>query len=151
MENRRDTLRVLLDTSFILPSLGIGVGDEVSRSLKQLEGLNAEIYYSDFSILESLWIAARLRLNGTKLARFREGLRSIIEGGRYRRAGMDDKTFSDALELYMSGHRDLIDNILYACSVNLGLKLLTLDRELEEFIREEKLPENLLPPSQLTR
>ncbi|MBS7645547.1 MAG: hypothetical protein QW569_01050 [Candidatus Bathyarchaeia archaeon] len=55
MESRRDTLRVLLDAFFfILPSLGIDVGDEVSRSLKRLEDLKAEIYYSDFSILESL-------------------------------------------------------------------------------------------------
>ncbi|MEM3607438.1 MAG: hypothetical protein QW238_01045 [Candidatus Bathyarchaeia archaeon] len=48
-------------------------------------------------------------MDRAKLARFREGLRSIIEGGRYRRAGVDAKTFSGALELYMSGHRDLID------------------------------------------
>ncbi|MEM2901629.1 MAG: hypothetical protein QXO32_02710 [Candidatus Bathyarchaeia archaeon] len=63
---------------------------------------------------------------------------------------MNAETFSNALKLYMAGHRDLIDNILYASSVNLGLKLLTLDEELEGFIREKDLLENTLSPSELT-
>ena len=55
MKSKQAPLRVLLDTSFILPSLGIDVGEEVFKGLKRLTEIKAEIYYSHFSILESLW------------------------------------------------------------------------------------------------
>jgi len=65
LKSRQAALRVLLDTSFILPSLGINVGEEVSKGLKGLADIRAEIYYSHFSILESLWVAARLSTSAT--------------------------------------------------------------------------------------
>jgi len=39
--------------------LGIDVGKQTNRALKKLAEIDAEIYYSRFSLLESLWIAAR--------------------------------------------------------------------------------------------
>lgn len=36
MDSRNATPRVLLDTFFILPSLGIDVGEKVSKGLKML-------------------------------------------------------------------------------------------------------------------
>ena len=40
MDSRNATLRVLLDTSFILLSLGIDVGEKVSKGLKMLAAKN---------------------------------------------------------------------------------------------------------------
>jgi len=143
-------LRVLLDTSFILPTLGIYASEEVSKGLRRLADIEAEIHYSNFSILESLWVAARPSMRATfDEESFSLGLRSIIEGRRYRRVEEDSKTFSDALRLYTLGHKDMMDNILYASSVRLGLKLLTLDEELKGFIRERGLEDTLLAPDQL--
>lgn len=51
-------MKTLLDTAFILLSLGIDVGKEVTESLKTLADLNANIYFSHFSIIEALWVAA---------------------------------------------------------------------------------------------
>lgn len=150
MKNKRATIRVLLDTSFMLPSLGIDVGEEVSRGLKRLADIKAEIYYSHFSILESLWVAARLSTRKTfDRVRFRLGLRSIIEGGRYKKVEEDSMTFDDALRMYLLGHKDIVDNILYASSTRLDLKLLTLDNKLKGFIRERGMRDTLVSPDQL--
>jgi len=150
LRSRQDTLRVLLDTSFILPSLGIDVDKDVSKGLKRLDDTKAEIYYSRFSILESLWIAARLSTSSTfEWELFSLGLRSIIEGGRYRKVEENSETFNDALRLYLLGHKDMVDNVLYASSTRLSLNLLTLDNELREFIRERRLKDTLIFPDQL--
>ena len=150
MKSKQATLRVLLDTSFILPSLGIDVGEDVSEGLKKLADIKAEIYYSHFSILESLWVAARLSTNETFDAEsFNLGLRSIIEGDRYMKVKEDSKTFDDALKLHMLGHKDMIDNILYANSIRLSIKLLTLDRKLKDFIHERGLKNTFIAPDEL--
>jgi predicted nucleic acid-binding protein len=143
-------LKVLLDTSFILPSLGIDVGEEVLTSLKKLSDIKAELYYSRFNILESLWIAARLMKSPAfNMDRFSHGLRSVIESGRYGKVEEDSEAFKEALRLHMLGHKDMIDNILYAASSSLNLKLLTLDAELKEFIRDKRLKDTLISPGQI--
>lgn len=151
MKSRRNTLRVLLDTAFILPTLGINVGKEVEEGIRKLEEIEAELYYSRFSILESFWIAVKLIKNQSfDIEIFSQGLRSVIEGGRYVRADGNHKIFKEALRLYILGHRDLIDNILYTTSTNLNLKLLTVDNELKEFIRSKGLKDTLISPDQIT-
>ena len=149
MKNRQTKLRILLDTSFILPSLGIDTGKEVLKGLRTLAEAEAEIHYSRFSILESLWVAARIT-GGIIDEAFNTGLRSILEGGRYMKMEEDSKVFGEALRLYTQGHRDMIDNILYTASVNFDLKLLTVDKELKEFIRKNGLKDTLITPDQLT-
>jgi len=53
-------MKVLLDIS-LLPTLGIEV-EETKNILKRLHG--RELYYSDFSILECLWVVNSLRKIG---------------------------------------------------------------------------------------
>jgi PIN domain nuclease of toxin-antitoxin system len=143
-------LKVLLDTTFILPSLGIDVGEEVLEGLSKLAQIKVNIYFSRFSILETLWIAARLSKSPNFNPEiFKLGLRSILEGKRYMKVEESSEIFDEALRLYMLGHKDMIDNILYATSTNLNLKLLTLDKELKEFIHEKGLMDTLIHPSQI--
>ncbi|MBO3840726.1 MAG: PIN domain-containing protein [Candidatus Bathyarchaeia archaeon] len=149
MRSRQSRLRILLDTSFILPSLGIDVGREAVECLKKLAEAGAEILYSRFSILEGLWVIAKLT-GGVVDDAFNTGLRSIMESGRYVEVKEDPLVFSEALRLYALGHRDMVDNILYASSVHFDLKLLTLDNELKKFVLEKKLKDTFLTPSQLT-
>ena len=137
-------MKVLLDTSFILPTLGIDVGEEVEEKLKKLDEVDAEIYYSRISILESLWVAAKLMNNQAfDMERFIQGLKSVMESGRYLKVEENAQTFIDALKLYELGHRDIIDDLLYAISINFGLKFLTLDTELRGFIQSKKLNDTL--------
>ncbi|HEX9913802.1 MAG TPA: PIN domain-containing protein [Candidatus Bathyarchaeia archaeon] len=147
MGSRKQGLKVLLDTSFLLPSLGVDVGREVAKGLRGLAEAEAEIYYSRFSVLEALWVTARLLRDGAFDGdRFSLGLRSIIDGGRYRLLEEDAHSYSEGLRLYRLGHRDMIDNILYASSVSHGLSFMTLDRELGGFIGEMGLKDNLVFP-----
>lgn len=148
MKSSPEALRILLDTSFLLPTLGIDVGQEVSRTLAWLAEAEAEVYYSRFSLLESLWVASRIiRDQAFDPQLFNLGLRSVIEGSRYRKVDEDSEVFSEALRLYQLGHEDMIDNILYASSLRLDLRLLTLDSSLREFILNKGLKETVLFPS----
>jgi len=149
LKNKENTLKILLDTSFILPTLGINVGEEVEACLKKLDEVKAEIYYSRFSIIECLWIAARLmKSQAFNLERFNQGLKSVIESGRYIKTDENAQIFIDAFKLYSLGHKDMIDNMLYVTSINLNLKLLTLDMELKEFIQNKKLNNTIISPNQ---
>ena len=147
MRSREHRLRVLLDTPFLLPSLGIDVGPEVEKGLRSLAEADAEIFYSRFSVLETLWVMARLLREGTFDGdRFSLGLRSVVDGGRYRALEEDTYSYGEGLRLYRLGHKDMIDNILYASSVSHGLGFMTLDRELGKFVGENGLKDNLIFP-----
>lgn len=139
--------KVLLDTSFLLPSLGVDAGREVAEGLRGLADAEAEIYYSRFSVLESLWVTARLLRDGAfDGERFSLGLRSVVDGGRYRLLEEDAHIYGEGLRLYRLGHKDMIDNILYASSTSHGLGFMTLDREFREFLGEMGLKDNLVFP-----
>lgn len=143
-------MKVLLDTTFILPSLGIDVGEEVTKGLEKLAHIKADIYCSRFSILETLWVAARLSRSANFNAEsFKQGLRSILESGRYMKVEEGSEIFNEALRLYRIGHKDMIDNILYASSTHLNLKLLTLDTELKKFINNKRLNDTIIYPNQI--
>lgn len=118
--------------------------------LKRLAEEGVELYYSKFSILESLWIAVRLAKDRDLDAeRFNEGLRSIVEGDRYMRVEEDSEVYREALMLYMLGRKDMIDNMLYATSSSLEFRLLTLDEELKEFIWGKGLKDIVLLPKEV--
>ncbi|MHA1713649.1 MAG: hypothetical protein ACTSW4_06410, partial [Candidatus Ranarchaeia archaeon] len=80
---------------------------------------------------------------------FEIGIKSIIDGARYHKTQERPETFTRALELRLKGHKDMIDNILYSTSIDLNLGFLTLDKELEAFIRSHKMHNNLVFVNQL--
>ncbi len=97
-------LKVLLDNSFILPTLGISTGRETITALKKHDEAKTETYYSTLTLLESLWIAARTLHEKTfDEETFKLGLRSILEGGRYAKALEDSWVFTEALSLIQTG------------------------------------------------
>jgi len=151
LRSKASAPRVLLDTSFILPTLGIDVGEEILEGLRRLVEVKAEIYYSPLSVLEALWVAARLCKNAAfDEDRFKLGLKSIVESGRYTKIPEKAEVFSEALRLRMLGHMDIIDNILYASSVTFNLKFLSLDTELKRFIQDRGLKDILISPTEIS-
>lgn len=150
MKNKGRKLKVLLDTSFILPTLGIDVEEEIIKTLERIENIDVEIYFSTFSVLETLWTAIRLLKKLTFDEKsFRQGLKSIMRSGKYMLVVENDDIFYEALNLYRMGHRDIIDNILYMDSRYFNLKLLTVDKDLRSFIRSKGLKDILIFPSEL--
>ena len=141
---------ILLDTSFILPTLGIAVSGVTPEAIKFLaEVPQTEIYYSRFSVLESLWVATRISNAVSDAETVQLGLRSIIEGHRYKRVEEDSEIFKEAFRLYRLGHKDMIDNILYASALSLGLLLWTFDDQLKKFVLGKQLKDIFISPDEL--
>lgn len=150
MKSKENTLKILLDTSFILPTLGIDTGKNVIKTLEKIDNINAEIYFSMFSILEGIWIAIRfIKKSKFNEQSFRNGLKAIMRYGRYIKILENEDIIYGALDLYRMNHKDIIDNILYMDSVYFDLRLLTLDNELRNFIRSNKLKDTLIFPDEL--
>jgi len=128
-------MKILLDTSLLLLTLGVEV-EKASMLLEKLR--DHDLYYSDFSILECLWVINSLKKEG-KFDRdvFETGMRSIFEC--YIRAEINAKVVLKAFEIYGMGHRDIIDCILYSTALHCNMKFASLDNELKKFVRNNNL------------
>ncbi len=128
-------MKVLLDTSLLLPTLGIEV-ERADKILKKLR--DYELYYSDFSILECLWVVNSLKRKG-KFDRdsFETGIRSIFEC--YAKAEINAEIILRAFEIYEVGHKDIIDCILYSIALRYNMKFASIDSELKKFIKNNNL------------
>jgi PIN domain. len=128
-------LRLLLDTTYILPALGIEV-EGVEGVLEALQRLRrhrrVEVYYSCYSILEALWKLAKLSYD---LEVVRRGL-SLIEED-FGEVHPTLEGYLKALELRRRGFPDIIDLLLYATALTNGILFLTRDRRLYSFLSEE--------------
>ncbi len=70
-------MKVLFDTSLLLPTLGVEV-ERASRILEKL--IDYELYYSDFSIFEWIWIINLLeRKDKFNRDAFETGMKNILE------------------------------------------------------------------------
>jgi len=138
-------MRVLLDTSFLLPSVGVQVAG-TGEVLKKLKEEGNEFYYSNFNLLEILWVLISLERRGVRInmQAVETGLRSIAHS--YRRAMEEVGIFPQALDLRRAGHTDMIDCLLYAISLKEDLTFLTFDFELREFLSTKGFKDVLLIP-----
>ncbi len=136
-------MRLLLDTSFLLPSLGV----EVAGAAETLENLKeADFYYSNFAILECLWVLASLEKKNVviEMETVETGLKSIEHS--YNRVVEDTKVFLEALKLRRAGHTDFIDCLLYAITLREDLRFLSFDAELKEFVQRRGFEDTILLP-----
>jgi hypothetical protein len=136
--------QVLLDTSFLLPFLGLATDEVIMDALPKLKG--AELFYSELSILEAMWRAVKV-VRGEGLTVVLEGLRLI--GRDLSIARVDERAAELALSLYALGHRDLVDNLLYGIAASRGMKFLTIDEALKRFVREHGYLDVFISPRDL--
>lgn len=128
-------MKVLLDTSLLLPTLGVEV-ERADKILKKLRG--CELYFSDFSILECLWVVKSLKRKGQfDSETFETGIRSIFEC--YAKAEINAEIILRAFEIYEMGHADIIDCILYSIALGNDMKFASLDGELKRFVESNNL------------
>mgnify|MGYP001772938781 CR=1 FL=1 len=125
-------LRILLDTSFLLPIVGVRVR-EVERLLEDLwirfRREEIEVYYTDLNLLEILWKLSRIHYEPTIVAK---GLMSIEKN--FIKVSLSSTSLIKALELRRRGFSDLIDLLLYTVAYENKLLFLTLDKALIEFL-----------------
>ena len=143
----RDKPGLLVDTSFLLPAMGIEAEKEVMEAIKYFR--MAEVHYLEAGVLEAMWKVIKV-VPTDKIDRVKEGIESIME--TYKRAVPRPKAYIDAYKLYYEGHRDYIDNLLYATSQKLNLLLLTADKEFIDFLKEKGYPiDNIAMPEEIKR
>ncbi len=134
MSSSGERIRLLLDTTYLLPIVGVWV-EGVEEALLVLEKLyrskRLEAFYTPFNLLEMI---AKLSKMEVDARRVKLGLRSIRES--FRVTHPTPSGYLLALQLRRRGFRDLIDLLLYATARSRGLRLLTRDKSLVSFLEK---------------
>lgn len=137
--------RVLIDTSFLLPAIGISTDREVMEAIKHFSKF--EICYLEASLLELSWKILKI-IDDNKMEYIKSGLKAIRE--TYTLVSPSPNAYIQAYLLYKKGHKDFIDNILYFTSIDLNIFLLTIDLELINFLKKNSYPlAHILTPDAL--
>jgi len=130
-------LKILLDSTYLLPIVGIEVEGvtEIFAVLKELKRRKlSEFYYTPFNIFEIIGKIAKLKYDHDIVV---TGL-SLIEE-EFKLTYPKVEGYIKALDLRRRGFNDLIDLLLYATSLTRNLLFLTRDLNLISFL--EKLGE----------
>ena len=122
--------RVLVDTTFLLPALGIGVEREALDAIRLFRRL--EVYYLEAGLLEAMWKTLKL-VPPEKIARVEMGIVAIRK--TYKLLTPQPEAFTLAFRIYHAGHHDYIDALHYASAKTSGIPFLTIDAGLIEFLR----------------
>ncbi|MEM4970262.1 MAG: PIN domain-containing protein [Sulfolobales archaeon] len=125
-------VKILLDTSFLLPIVGVRVR-EVEDLLDRLWAKHrrgeVEIYYTELNILEIAWKLSKIHYDPMVV---KKGLMSIERN--FVKAPLKYTSLLKAIELRRKNFKDLIDLMLYAIAAENNLQFLTLDEELINFL-----------------
>ncbi len=151
MQDDLDKFGILLDTSFILPLLGIDVNNsKVHTGLKKLQSGRNDVFYTELNLYEATRVAAsKIKIDKFDSNRYRAGVNSIVFGGKFNKALLQPDAYNQALDYWIMGHHDLFDNLLYVISLQNDLRFLTLDDDLRDFIIKNNLPNTLISVTHL--
>ncbi len=148
MNNREGSLtnkEILVDTSFLLPALGIDVEEIVYQAIKKFKKYN--VYYLDVSLLEAMWIILK-KVSYEDKNTVRIGIESIRN--TYRKLEVTAEHLIMAWEIYENAHKDFIDNILYSVSHIENKPFLTIDKKLKKNLKNAGYSvKNIIFPSEL--
>jgi hypothetical protein len=149
--NNQNTPEILLDTSFLLPTLGFNVDNQlVYDALKKIADSTIDVHYSDINLLECSWQAASaIKRNEFDAGTYRTGLRSIAKSERYRIVRITNEAYVNAVHLYELGNQDMMDNLLYSIAYSFQMRFLTLDLPFIQFLIDNNLPNVTITASEI--
>ena len=137
---------VLLDSTYLLPVFGVAVREIDDKALSKLRHLALEkmivLYYSPVSFIEIVAKVAR------ETVRRRVGLKpdelantiEIIQDSHYMKPlNPDAQAYALAYKMRLLGHKDMIDNLLYAIASIKGLVFISMDQTLRNFVQHHKI------------
>lgn len=133
-------INVLLDSTYLLPSFGVEVeGLPLEHLVKLREAaVKGKVKLHCLSIV---WVELigkicrekeRLRVNIGDV--IDAAVKSLLESGFYKWLAPTAEAIKLAFKLRTLGHRDNIDNLLYATSIEENMLLLTMDEEFKKFL-----------------
>lgn len=134
-------LRVLLDSTYLLPTFGIfvkGLSDEDIRIMRYLGQTRVKYY-----CLSVVWVellgkiyreASRRRVRVDDIIEI--AIESLISSGLYEWINPTSSSVKLAYKLRTLGHRDMIDNLLYATAISEKMIFLTMDKVFIDFLKK---------------
>ena len=151
-------LDVLLDSTYLLPSFGIeveGLADEHIRALRETWSRGLVRFYC----LSVVWVEVigkvcrEARRSGVEVGDVvNTAIRSLLESGVYEWVNPTPDAIKLAFKLRLAGHKDVIDNLLYATSITRNMVFLTMDKALRDFLVKHGFGvENLMDHERLLR
>jgi len=133
--NYSGKLRILLDSTYLLPIVGVEV-EGIDKTLLILRKLRRqgvlEVYYTPFNIIEILGKISKLKYDQRIVL---AGLKVIYD--EFIQVHPTIEGYIKALELKSRGFKDLIDLLLYTTSLTRNLLFLTRDYVLINFLQEQ--------------
>ncbi len=144
----REKPSILIDTTFLLPALGVSVEKEAEEVIPYFRELN--VYYLEVGLLEAMWKIMKV-VPQDKLRRVKIGIEAIRN--TYKLLEPPAKAYIEAIEIYYKGHKDYIDALYYATAKNTNIPLLTIDYVLIEFLRKHnyEIEGVILTPNKLRK
>ncbi len=134
--NSSDKLRLLLDSTYLLPIVGVEV-EGIDKALLTLRKLRRrgvlEVYYTPFNIIEILGKISKLEYVQSTVSM---GLRIIQD--EFNLVYPTIEGYIKALNLKSKGFKDLIDLLLYTTSLTRNLFFLTRDNKLIDFLKNQR-------------
>ncbi len=150
------TLKVLLDSTYLLPTFGITVEGLLDEHLARLREIAVKSRVK-FYCLTIVWIevigkvcreSQRLKIDLGETLNI--AIKSLLTSGFYEWIQPSPNAVKLAFKLRMLGHKDIIDNLLYATSVVNDMVFLTMDEDLKNFLMKRGFKtDNLMDHIQL--
>ncbi len=142
------TIKVLLDSTYLLPSFGIEIlgltDNDIIELREQALKNNVKFYCMTASWTEIIGKVCReAEHHGIDLCKLLNTvLPSILEYELYTWINPSTEAVKLAFKLRMLGHKDNIDNLLYATATVNNMVFLTMDDEFKGFLKKHGLEVN---------
>jgi len=150
------TLKVLLDSTYLLPTFGIEVEGLLDEHLARLREIavkgRVRLYCLTVTWIEVIGKVCResQRLKIDLGETINTAIKSLLTSGFYEWIQPPPNAVKLAFKLRMLGHKDIIDNLLYATSVVNDMVFLTMDEDLKNFLMKRGFKtDNLMDHIQL--
>ncbi len=145
--SKKNTLKIVVDTTYLLPVFGIGVEGLSDEDLLLLRKLSLEGIV-ELHLVSVIWsellgkVYREARKHGVDSKRIEVAIKSLYNPRFYKWIKPGYKAIMLAYRVRKLGHRDNIDNILYATATTRKMLFLSMDKELKEFLSKVRLPSN---------
>lgn len=149
--------RLLLDTTYLLPAVGVKLGGELDRTLVAAQDAGHEVWISDITVFELLAKGAKL-VEAGKLSeeRLALGVRGILADGSIRKASAYEEDVAETSVKLRRYHRDFVDCLIVASALEHCDGLVTEEEfedepDLVRFIEEMSPSFRVLKAKELAR
>jgi predicted nucleic acid-binding protein len=135
-----------LDTSFLLPYLGIKVVGVDERDIVEITEKH-KLYYPLLLLVELQGVVfkeTRKRSLQEIPEKAVDGFISLVYGERVEMLPPAEDDLNTSYDLILSGWNDIFDAILYAVSKRTKMRVLTMDTAFKSFLKEKGFDHELL-------